>query len=246
MGNRITLQDIIDELTPLKWKVLSDSYTNLTTEMTFECPEGHRVYATWKKLRGKCECPTCATNGFSVQDNEIRTKPANTYRILALDQASHVTGYSIFDNGELIKYGTFQTELDDEIARSSLIKSWLLSMINNWRPDHIGLEGIQYQDEGSGRKMGVTVFQTLARLQGILMETCYSCKIPYTVCPTNTWRHVCGVKGTARTDRKRSMQLLVKQWYDISVTDDESDAIGIGHYLTMLVNKNTQVENWET
>jgi hypothetical protein len=42
------------------------------------------------------------------------------------------------------------------------------------------------------------------------------------------------------------MQLLVKQWYDISVSDDESDAIGIGRYLNMTVDKNTQVENWET
>ena len=94
--------------------------------------------------------------------------------------------------------------------------------------------------------MGITVFQTLARLQGILMETCYANKIAYEVCPTNTWRHQCGVKGRSRADRKRSMQLLVKQWYDVSVTDDESDAIGIGYYLTNKIIKNTTVQNWET
>ena len=43
-------------------------------------------------------------------------------------------------------------------------------MIENWQPDAIGLEGIQYQDEVSGQKASVTVFQALARLQGILME----------------------------------------------------------------------------
>ena len=79
--------------------------------------------------------------------------------------------------------------------------------------------------------MSVTVFQTLARLQGILMETCYSAKIKFEVCPTNTWRHSCGVKGRSRTDKKRSMQLLAKQWYDITVSEDEADAIGIGHHL---------------
>lgn len=244
--SKIKLTDIQNIVAQDGWKVISDSYTNLKTEMTFECPEGHRVFASWEKLRNKRECPTCAKNNLAQQDGEILTKPANTRRILALDQASHVTGYAIFDNGVLVKYGTFHTELDDEIARCSLIKSWLLSMINNWRPDYIGIEGIQFQDESSGRKMGVTVFQTLARLQGILMETCYTCKVPYTVCSTNTWRHACGVKGTTRADRKRSMQLLVKQWYDISVSDDESDAIGIGRYLNMTVDKNTQIENWET
>lgn len=94
--------------------------------------------------------------------------------------------------------------------------------------------------------MGVTVFQTLARLQGILMETCYTQKIPYEVCPTNTWRHACGVKGKSRADKKRSMQMLVKQWYDVTISDDESDAIGIGRYLTQHVNKNTTIQNWET
>lgn len=94
--------------------------------------------------------------------------------------------------------------------------------------------------------MGVTVFQTLARLQGILMLTCHEEKIPCEVCPTNTWRHHCGVKGKTRTDKKRSMQMLVKKWYDITVTDDESDAIGIGRYVSQSVAKQTLITNWET
>ena len=118
-------------------------------------------------------------------------------------------------------------------------------MIQNWRPDFIAIEGIQYQDEGNGQKMGVTVFQTLARLQGVLMLVCHEARVPFEICPTNTWRHDCGVKGRSRTDRKRSMQMLVKQWYDISVSDDESDAIGIGHYMTGRIQRNTTVTNWE-
>ena len=93
--------------------------------------------------------------------------------------------------------------------------------------------------------MGVTVFQTLARLQGIIMLTCHEQKIPFEVCPTNTWRHSCGVKGKTRIDKKRSMQLLVKQWYDINVSEDEADAIGIGRHLVTYIQKNTTVTNWE-
>lgn len=244
--SKIKLDDIREILSTDGWKLISDTYTNLDTEMVYECSEGHRVYAPWKKIRTKRECPICKQNNLAQQDGEILSKPNNTYRVLTLDQASHTTGYAIFDNGKLVKYGSFHTDLDDEIARDALIKTWLISMITNWKPDFIGLEGIQYQDEGSGQKMGITVFQTLARLQGILLETCYSYKIAYEVCPTNTWRHACGVKGKSRSDRKRSMQLLVKEWYDISVSDDESDAIGIGHYLTTKIKKNTQIENWET
>ena len=116
-------------------------------------------------------------------------------------------------------------------------------MLDNWKPDFVAIEGIQFQDESSGNKMGVTVFQGLARLQGVLMETCYSQGIDYTVCPTNTWRNHCGVKGRYRTDKKRSMQLIAKKWYDITLTDDEADAVGIGRYAADL-NK-IEVTNWE-
>lgn len=94
--------------------------------------------------------------------------------------------------------------------------------------------------------MGVTVFQTLARLQGILMITCHEQEIPFEVCPTNTWRHTCGVKGKSRTDKKRSMQLLVQEWHGVKVSEDEADAIGIGYHLASFVQRNTEIFNWET
>ena len=116
-------------------------------------------------------------------------------------------------------------------------------MIENWKPDYIGIEGIQLQENSEERKMGVTVFETLARLQGILMETAYEYKIPFKICPTNTWRNHCQVKGRYRADKKRSMQLIAKKEYDITVSDDEADAIGIGKYAASL-NK-IEVVNWE-
>jgi hypothetical protein len=42
----------------------------------------------------------------------------------------------------LVKYGVFSTDLDEEIARDNAIKNWLLSMIESWRPDQIGIEGV--------------------------------------------------------------------------------------------------------
>ena len=242
---KITLEQIKEELAADGWLVLSPEYKNLDTEMEFECFESHRVFAPWKKIRVKRECPICKRNSFAKMENEILPKPKGAKRTLALDQATKVTGYAIFDDNKLVYYGKFATNSDDEIERLSLIKTWLLSMINNWHPDHIGIEGIQFQEEGQGQKMGVTVFQTLAHLQGILMLTCHEEKIPFTICPTNTWRHECGVKGKTRSDKKRSMQLLAKQWYDITLSDDEADAVGIGTYLTGRIRRNTEVTNWE-
>ena len=242
---KIKLEDIQNERAADGWKVVSTEYVNLDTEMTFECPEGHRVFVPVKKIRTKRECPTCKQTVMVEQDDKVLPKSKGVKRTLALDQASKVTGYAIFDDTKLIKYGTFTTSSDYDIERFTMIRAWLLSMIVSWKPDYIGLEGIQFQEEGSGQKMGVTVFQTLARLQGILMITCHDNKVPFEICPTNTWRHSCGVKGKTRTDKKRSMQLLVQQWYGVKVSEDEADAIGIGHHLVGYIQKNTAVTNWE-
>lgn len=243
---KIKLEDIQNELALDGWKVISTHYENLLQEMTFECPEGHQVSMPWKKLRTKRECPLCKNNIYTQNEGKIIPKTKGTTRILSLDQSTHVTGYAIFDDNQLISYGTFSAQGNEETDRFVSVKNWFISMVNNWQPQMVSIEGIQYQDEGNGQKMGITVFQTLARLQGILMITCKELKLPFEICPTNTWRHFCGVKGRSRTDRKRSMQMLVKQWYDITVSDDESDAIGIGRYSVNQMKKNTTVSNWET
>lgn len=240
---RITINSINEDLKNTGWKCLSETYKNLDSELQFQCEEGHMVCASWKKLRTRRECPRCKDNALKEKVLKAESKKKGIKRVLAIDQATHTCGWSIYDGQELIRYGTFTTNLKDEIARDSTIKNWMLSMIENWQPDAIGLEGIQYQDEVSGQKASVTVFQALARLQGILMETCYERKIEYVICPTNTWRHHCGVTGKTRIDKKRSMQYKAKEWHDITVSDDEADAIGIGKYTADLYN--IQVVNWE-
>ena len=240
---RITLEQINEELKEFGWKCTSTEYKNLESELCFECEEGHEVYASWKKIRTKRECPICKQNTFKRLVGSVKPKPKGEKRVLALDQATHTTGWSIFDGPRLVRYGIFNTEIKDETARISAIKNWMLSMISNWGPDCVAIEGIQFQEESSGQKMSVTVFQGLARLQGVLMETCYTLKVDFVVCPTNTWRNHCGVKGRYRADKKRSMQLQAKKWYDITVTDDEADAIGIGRYAADL--NNIQVTSWE-
>lgn len=147
---KIKLEDIENELNAEGWVVISTEYTNLDTEMTFECPKGHRVFMPWKKLRGKHECPTCKQKQEFEQITTVQPKPKGVKRTLALDQASKVTGYAIFDDTKLVKYGTFTTTAADDIERFAMVRAWLLSMISSWRPDYIGIEGIQFQEEGSG------------------------------------------------------------------------------------------------
>lgn len=98
---------------------------------------------------------------------------------------------------------------------------------------------MQYEE-----RFGVTTFATLARLQGILMSLLEEMEVQYTICHTATWRNFCQVKGKTRADKKKSMQLKVKEWYDITVNNDCADAIGIGHYAVNKTKK-PKIESWE-
>lgn len=235
---KLTLDQIKADLDKVGWKVISQEYINLSTEMEFQCPEGHKVFLPYKKVRNKYECPTCKANPLKNIDSTPIPKTKET-RLLALDQATQVTGWSLWDGEMLIKYGVFQVTSRDKIERLSQIHFWLLSLITNYQPDIVVLEDIQMQDfsgnksdDGNSRydTIGVTTFKSLAELLGVLQVALKENKIDFKVVPSQTWRKGVNIKGVKRADRKRSAQRLVKSLYDINVTEDEADAICIGKY----------------
>ena len=224
--------------------LLSEEYKNLDSELVFRCNEDHKIYLPYRKVRNKWECPICKQNQYNNFSNEIIPKKKSTQRTVGLDQATHITGYSIFDDGELIYAGTFEAAAEDEISRDIEIRNWLIQLIQNWKPDIIAIEGIQLQ-QFNNKTIGVTTYQTLARLQGILMAACCEQKVEYTIVPPATWRAHCQVKGRTRADKKRSMQMKIKEWFDITVSDDVADAIGIGKYTNDKHKKKVEIFDWE-
>lgn len=238
----IKIESIQQEL-PEGWKLISTSYKNLDSGLEFECPAGHKVYSNWKKMRVRAECPICKEKAPLV-DTTVIPKKKGIYRTIGIDQATHISGYSVYDEKELVKFGTFTVNETNEIERDNTIKMWLCSIINNWQPDVVGLEGIQLQ-QNAARNIGVTTFETLARLQGILMEACYEQKVPFVICPTNTWRAHCKVKGQTREAKKNSMRQLAREWHGINASEDEADAIGIGKYVAETYALTHQLQSWE-
>lgn len=235
---KITLDQIKADLSEKGWKVLSDEYVNLTSEMKFKCPEGHIVIAPYKKIRNKFECPICKNNPLKNLDSSPLPKTKET-RLLALDQATQISGWSLWDGNKLVRYGVFTASSKDTIERLSQIHFWLLNLIINFQPDIVILEDIQMQDfsGNSGKErtskydtIGVTTFKSLAELLGVLQVTLKENKIDFKVVSSQVWRKGIGIKGRTRTDRKRSAQQFVKQEYDINVSEDEADAICLGRY----------------
>ena len=126
-------------------------------------------------------------------------------------------------------------------------------MINIWRPDSIILEDIQMQEKKQNRNwenddgdsvMNTNTFKTLAQLQGVLENLLYENDIEYSFVHTAVWRKACGINGKYRDEKKKSAQLKVKEWFNITVTNDEADAICIGYYATHKRKKNETMLEW--
>lgn len=249
MARKILIEDIRAEVEKEGWKLLSEKYENLDSELIFECSDGHKVYSSWKKIRQKIECPFCKENYNKLNNSKIISKNPNIKRILSVDQATKNTGWAIFDGEELIKYGLYKTSLENEDQRIDEVKIWLLNMINNWKPDFVQIEDIHFQKTFSNLEepddvVGVTTFKVLAHLQGVLINLLYESNIDYGIVPPAIWRKYCQIKGRSKVDKKRNAQLKVKQWYDITVTDDEADAICIGRYCAKAVEKSQELIEW--
>lgn len=236
---KITLKEI-QTLLPLNWKCLSTEYKNLDTEMIFQCPELHKVFNTWKKIRQHADCPTCKSSE-NKQNRNIAASPRRNksdYRILAFDQSSRVNGWSVFDGQVLRGYGVFVSTQDKPLERIVDVCDWMLSMITNWKPDQVGFEETQYNPQEG---MGHDVFKLLSQVMGAAMLNAAREHVKVTTVLIPTWRHHSEVKGNKRPDQKRSAQHIVKQIYDISVTDDEAEAILMGRYYSDTYKKNDEV-----
>lgn len=216
------------------WTLLSDTYKNLDTLLTVECPKGHQIEITYGKWRKKMTCPKCFA-GDAFTKHEVPQK-SQAKRVLALDAATENTGYALYDDAKLLTYGVFHvsgTLPTDE--RINTVKRWVQEAIKTWSPDIVGVENIQLQNYGG--KYGtpaaqVRTFQTLANLQGVLIDALYELGVQYDLVYPSAWRSWCGINSgdQNREAKKAQSKAAVKMWYGIDCTDDEADAICIGKY----------------
>ena len=236
----INIYSVRNHLQEEGWKLISDSYKNLDTELEMECPQGHRQKQTYKHWRKHPICEVCmAGDPYKVKKNKVPIKTIDTQRILALDAATTVTGYAIYDNGTLVSYGTYKVDKELETEqRINEVKKWLIAAIKEWEPDFIGIENIQLQEYGRGQA-NVETYRVLANLQGVLIDTIFEACIDHDLVYAVEWRKYCDVgNGTGRENKKKQAQDKVQLWYELKCTQDEADAICIGKYFVHILKKN--------
>ena len=237
----INIYSVTNHLESEGWKLVSDTYKNLNTELEMICPAGHLQKQTYGNWRKRPMCEQCiAGDPYKVKKNKVPIKKIDTRRILALDAATNVTGYAVYDDDTLVTYGVYKVnkELSTE-QRINEIKKWLSAALNEWEIDFCIIENIQLQSYGSNSsQMQVKTFQTLANLQGVLLDTCFEACVDHDLVYAVEWRHYCGVgEGTGRENKKKQAQNKVHMWYGLDCTQDEADAICIGKYCVGMLKR---------
>ena len=160
-------------------------------------------------------------------------------KLLALDQASNITGWAIFENSKLVSYGMIDASNQADIGkRLYKIRQSVEKLILDNNIDKVVLEDI-YLDKVQINN--VSTFKILAEVFGVLYELCIELDKEVDAVLAGTWKSTLGIKGKTRAEQKKNAQQYVKKKYNLDILQDITDAICIGeHY----ISADTSVSAW--
>lgn len=146
-------------------------------------------------------------------------------KLLALDQASRITGFAVFEDENLITYGKIVTEDVDVGTRLMKIRNSIQRLIKDYEIDEVIMEDIQLQNNVQNN---VQTFKTLAEVFGVIYELLTEMNIKNSAVLASSWKSTLGIKGRTRPEQKKNAQEYVINTYGKKPTQDECDAICIG------------------
>lgn len=161
--------------------------------------------------------------------------------LLALDQSSYTTGYSVFKNGQPVVISHFTVLGDDLGKRLEQIRNNIIELINKYDIDEVVFEDIQLQDINGSKEIGIKTFKILAEVFGVVHELLTELQIDYTIVPPVVWKATFKIAGKGRTKEKKMAQEYVFNTYGIKCTEDEADATCIGAHV---IQKYESEFNW--
>lgn len=150
--------------------------------------------------------------------------------LLALDQATHTTGYTILKDGKIYKVSHFDCVGIDLGTRLEQLRNNILLLINKYNIDEVVFEDIQLQDVNGNKEKGITTFKMLAEAFGVVHELLTELKIKYAVAQPIKWKAYFKIAGKGRAQEKKMSQAYALNTYGIKCTEDEADSLCIALY----------------
>lgn len=144
------------------------------------------------------------------------------FTILALDQATKLTGWALITTEGVKKHGVIEVSDKDApyIERLRVVHAYIKELLKKEKPSFVVFEATQYQNN-------FAAFGTLSMLQGIIMAELFNRQTGFYIVPATCWKSFCGIKGRKRAEQKINTMKFVADTYGIIATEDEADAIGI-------------------
>lgn len=161
-------------------------------------------------------------------------------KILTIDGSTHSTGWSIGQNSNLQQHGCITASSKDVIKRIIKMRDGISEIIKNNKIDKIIMQEVRPD-------FGTHTTKVLLWLQAVIIIAAYEInpKIKYEFINASQWRAALKIKqgrGVKRNQVKISDIEYVKNKYNITVNDDQADAICI---FDAYWEKNNNEINWE-
>lgn len=161
-------------------------------------------------------------------------------KLLSLDLSTHSSGWALGEEGQLKEHGCIIATSRSVEQRIIKMRQQIVSLIINTTPDIIIMQEVRPQVNSHTNKV-------LMWLQGVIAIATYEywkkCQIQFI--NASEWRAAIKIRqgrGIKREQVKTYDIQYVKEKYDITVNDDEADAICIFDSYWI---KNDNEINWE-
>ena len=166
--------------------------------------------------------------------------------ILSLDLSTKSSGWAYFENGELKDHGCITSASTDLIKRIYIMRDGIAEILDKYSVTKIIVEEVRPEGGyGVGNTKTHRALMWLKAATAFLIHDNYS-SIEIEYIYPSSWRAALGIKngrGIKRTSLKEQDIQYVQDKYNITVNDDEADAICIG--LSQYKEKDNNEINWE-
>ena len=152
--------------------------------------------------------------------------------ILALDCSTKSTGVAIYEDKKLIHHCCITSSSTDLFKRIHKMVDEINLLIQQYDISKLILEEVRPDDIGA--RSNLNTHRALMWLQGAIAMMVHDehPKVTINYLYPSEWRKLCGIKtgrGVVReTVKQRDIQ-FVKDTFNLTVNDDEADAIGLGY-----------------
>lgn len=146
-------------------------------------------------------------------------------RVLAFDQSTKVTGWSLFADEKYVDSGVIDLGKNKNTEeRSKQMGLAICQVITDNKPDTVIIEEVAMQSNAQTLKL-------LARVQGIAIGFCAAHNIPLHILEPSKWRSALDFKqgaGVKREELKQQSRDFVKEYFKLDIkSEDEIESIAI-------------------